>query len=201
MTARPETKPSARDRAVALALIVVLAGLGAVPLTALWRAFGPKVIAAPDFALIDQDGRAFTLAGLRGHPVVLFFGYTHCPDVCPTTLAHLAQALHSPTVPADENVVFITVDPQRDSPAVLKRYMRLFDPKFVGLTGSLATLEPIYAAYHMPRASVPADHGRNDYSIVHGTSLYYVGRSGVIKGFGGWQDDTSELTQDLARFQ
>ena len=120
---------------------------------------------------------------LRGHPVVVFFGYTHCPDVCPTTLAHLAKAIHSPTTSADKHVVFITVDPDRDSPGVLKRYVRLFDPQFIGLTGSLKGLAPVYAAYHMLRQAVPVNHGPNDYSIV------------------SWDDDTLELTQDLKRFQ
>jgi protein SCO1/2 len=201
MTVDPVTTPRSRARVITFVLIVLLLALSAIPIVALWRAFGPKVIVAPDFALIDQDARPFKLSGLRGHPVVVFFGYTHCPDVCPTTLAHLAKAVHSPTVPGDEHVVFITVDPDRDSPSVLKRYVRLFDPEFIGLTGSLKSLEPVYAAYHTARQAVPNNHGPNDYSIVHGTSLYYVGRDGIMKGFGSWEDDTPELTQDLKRFQ
>ena len=89
----------------------------------------------------------------------------------------------------------ITVDPDRDSPSVLKRYVRLFDPEFIGV------LKPVYAAYHTARQAVPINHGPDDYSIVHGTSLYYVGRDGLMKGFGSWEDDTAELTQDLKRFQ
>ena len=189
--------------ATALLLGCVLEGCNSGPKTVRAASVKPdnERHVAPDFALIDQDARPFKLSGLRGHPVVVFFGYTHCPDVCPTTLAHLAKAVHSPTVPGDEHVVFITVDPDRDSPSVLKRYVRLFDPEFIGLTGSLKSLEPVYAAYHTARQAVPNNHGPNDYSIVHGTSLYYVGRDGIMKGFGSWEDDTPELTQDLKRFQ
>jgi protein SCO1/2 len=201
MTVNRVTTPRSRARVIKLVLIISLLALSAIPITALWRAFGPKVIVAPDFALIDQDARPFKLSELRGHPVVVFFGYTHCPDVCPTTLAHLAKAVHSPTTSADENVVFITVDPDRDSPGVLKRYVRLFDPQFIGLTGSLKSLEPVYAAYHVAHQAVPVNHSLNNYSIVHGTALYYVGRDGIMKGFGSWEDDTPEITQDLKRFQ
>jgi len=131
----------------------------------------------------------------------VFFGYTHYPDVCPTVLVHLAKAVHSPTTSAAESVVFITVDPDRDSPEVLKRYVRLFDPQSIGLTGSLKSLEPVYAVYHVVRQAVPVNHSPSDYSIVHGTSLYYAGRDGSMKGFGSWEDDTAELTEDLKRFQ
>jgi len=112
-------RPSART--IRIALITLLIAVALIPLTALWGAFGPFAHLAPDFTLTDQDGRPFTLSAQRGHPVVLFFGYTHCDDACPTTLAHLAQALRAPGVPADVTVAFITVDPTRDTPAVLKR--------------------------------------------------------------------------------
>src|ERR1035441_5542251 len=130
MTIDPVKKHGSRVNAITLGFIALLVALSAIPIAALWRSFGPKLIVAPNFALIDQDARPFTLSGLRGHPVVVFFGYTHCPDVCPTTLAHLARALHSPTVPRDERVAFIMVDPDHDSPSVLKRYVQLFDPRF-----------------------------------------------------------------------
>jgi protein SCO1/2 len=179
---------------------VLLVVLGALPLAALWRGLGPRVIVAPDFALVDGDGRTFTLSRQRGHPVVVFFGYTHCPDVCPTILARLARAVHSPTVPADERVVFVTVDPRRDTTSVLKRYMRLFDEKFVGLTGPPGTLQAVWSAYRVGRHVLPTARGSTDYSVIHGTSIYYVGRDGVMKGFGSWQDDTPELIEDLRRF-
>lgn len=182
-------------------LVLALAAVAAIPLTALWQAFGPKGNVAPDFTLTDQHGLAFTLSAQRGHPVVLFFGYTHCPDACPTTLAHLAKAVTSPSVPADVRVAFITVDPYRDSPAVLKRYVALFNPSFRGLTGSLATLNPIYSAYHSWRQAVPVRHGPDNYSMAHGTTIYYIGRSGALNGIGHWDDDTPTMLVDLKEYQ
>jgi protein SCO1/2 len=184
-----------------VALVVLLAAVAAIPLAALWQAFGPKPNLAPDFTLTDQAGRPFTLSALRGVPVVLFFGYTHCPDTCPATLAKLAQAVRSPAAPRDVRVAFVTVDPDRDSPAALARYLRLFDPRFTGLTGTFQILDPVYSAYHVWREDVPVDHGRDDYSVAHGAALYFIGRSGAIRGFGSWEDDTPVMIHDLKEFQ
>lgn len=187
-------------RAFTAALIVLLFALAAIPLTAVWLAFQPNGKYAPDFTLTDQDGKPFKLSEQGGHLVVLFFGYTHCPDVCPTTLARLARAVHAPGVYPDVLVAFITVDPERDSPPVLKRYVRLFDPDFIGLTGSPAALEPVYSAYHTWRQAVPVNHGKNDYSMAHGTTIYYIGRGGAIRGVGNWDESTQSLIHDLETF-
>jgi protein SCO1/2 len=156
---------------------------------------------APDFTLVDQNGRTFTLSVQRGHPLAIFFGYTHCPDECPLTLAHLAKAMHSPSAPHDLRVVFITVDPQRDTPATLKRYIGFFDRNFVGLTGSLAKLDPVYAAYGTPRQAARAVRGRDDYSVAHGTTIYFVSRDGSLKGFAQWDDGIALIARDFHDFQ
>jgi protein SCO1/2 len=193
----------ARRRSVTFLLIAVLIVVAAIPIAALWEAFGPNSGAyAPDFTLTDQDGRPFTLSSLRGDPVVLFFGYTHCPDTCPTTLAHLTRALRAPGVPSDEHVAFVTVDPARDSPPVLKRYVRIFDPRFIGLTGTAAVLAPIYAAYHTWREDVPVHHGpHDDYSVAHGAAIYFIGRNGTVRGFGSWDDDMPTMVRELQEFR
>jgi protein SCO1/2 len=201
VSAVPQAARDLRTRAITLLLIVLLLAVSAITIVPLWRMFGPRAIVAPNFTLIDQDGRPFTLSALRGHPVVVFFGYTHCPDVCPTTLAKLAEAVHSAGAPADVRIAFVTVDPQRDSPAVLKRYVRLFDPQFFGLTGTLPMLLPIYAAYHTSRKVIPASAGQRGYTLAHGTTLYYVGRNGFVRGFGGREDDAAQIAYDLKRFQ
>lgn len=201
MTVSGWTKQRRRARAITVLLAAALVALGAIPIVALWHAFRPKPVFAPDFSLVDQDGQPFTLSAQRGHPVALFFGYTHCPDACPTTLAHLARAVRSADVPRDIRVAFITVDPQRDSPAVLKRYVRLFDPDFIGITGTLRTLDPVYAAYHTWHEASPANHGPNDYSVAHGTTIYYVGRDGTLKGLGSWDDGTSQITRAFKEYQ
>ncbi len=188
-------------RLASISLVAILVAVAAIPLAALWRAFGPHPPYAPDFTLTDQDGRPFTLSAQRGHPVVLFFGYTHCPDTCPTTLAHLARALRSPGAPQDARVVFVTVDPQRDSPAVLKRYVALFDPRFVGLTGSPAALEPVYTAYHTWHESLPPKTRGGDYEVAHGAAIYFIGRRGTVRTIGDWSDDTSTLRSDMENFQ
>jgi protein SCO1/2 len=178
-------------------LIVVLAAVAAIPLGALWGAFGPYAHRAPDFTLTDQAGRPFTLSAQAGHPVVIFFGYTHCPDECPITLARLSQALHAPDVPPGTEVVLITVDPARDSPAVLGRYVRAFDASIVGLTGTPQALESVYAAYHTWHQRTPPESGEHGYSVAHGTTIYYLGRGGSLKGFGNWDDSTATIVRAL----
>jgi len=193
--------PAGLRRPTVMFLAALLSAVIALPVAVLWRSFSPQTALAPVFTLIDQVRQPFTLSTLRGHPVVLFFGYTHCPDECPTTLARLAKAVRASGVPSDVRVAFITVDPERDSPATLKRYVRLFDPGFIGLTGSLRTLSPVYAAYHTAREIDQVDHERHDYSITHGTTIYYVGRDGSIKGVGQWDDAIAEIVRDLRSFQ
>jgi len=95
----------------------------------------PRVL--PDFSLIDQDGRAFDGANLRGHWSIMFFGYTNCPDFCPTTLSTLAaltQRLRGENAAVVPQVIFVSVDPKRDTPQQLAKYVPYFDPRFIGLT-------------------------------------------------------------------
>ena len=193
--------PTTRVRRIRFVLVVTLIAVASIPLIALWKAFGPQTTYAPDFTLTDQDSHPFTLSSERGHPVVLFFGYTHCPDACPTTLAHLARAVRNPSVPSDVRVAFITVDPERDSPRAMKRYVRIFNPRFIGLTGRLATLDPVYEAYHTWREAWPAKHGRNNYFMAHGVAIYYIDRDGVLSGLGHWDDDIPILVHDLKGYQ
>ncbi|HEX8757444.1 MAG TPA: SCO family protein, partial [Steroidobacteraceae bacterium] len=93
-----------------------------------------------EFHLIDSTGHPFTRASLLGHPTLVYFGFTHCPDECPDTLAALARVEKQARLPGLQ-VLFVTVDPQRDTPAVLAGYLRQFDPSFVGLTGSPAEIQ------------------------------------------------------------
>jgi protein SCO1/2 len=190
---------SPRLRSAGLAVLLLL--VVAFPVTAIAHGLSNRVAEAPDFALTDQDGRPFVLSDQRGRPVVLFFGYTHCPDACPTTLAHLAKAAHAAGVPGDLRVAFITVDPARDSPAALKRYMRVFDPAFTGLTGSQKALDPVYTAYDTWRQPVPVEHGPDNYFVAHGTTIYYIGRDGSLKGLGNWDDEPAVIAHALKEYQ
>jgi protein SCO1/2 len=187
-------------RVLQIVLIALLVAVMAIPLTALWKAFGPKDATAPDFTLTDQDGRPFTLSSLRGHPVALMFGYASCPDECPTALSHLARAVHKPGVAPDVRVLFISVDPDRDTPTVLKRYVRVFDPAFVGLRGNVPTLDPILANYHTFRKVAPPEKGESGYSMEHGTAIYYIGRDGKLTGYGHMDDAVPTMADDLKKY-
>jgi protein SCO1/2 len=190
-----------RPLIVAAVLASALAALSAIPLVALYHTFSPKPNLAPDFTLTDQDALPFTLSSLRGHPVALFFGYTHCPDACPMALANLTHAIHAPGAPPGIRVVLVTVDPARDTAAALKRYVRLFGPAVTGLTGTQKALGPVYAAYHTWFMAVPVKHGPSDYSVAHGTRIYYVARDGSLKGFGDYEDTPQQIVHAFKEFQ
>jgi protein SCO1/2 len=152
---------------------------------------------APDFTLSDQSGHVFRLSDRRGRPVVLFFGYTHCPDVCPTILANLKHA-RTAIGPegSDVLVALITVDPSRDTPAQLGHYVSMFDPAFIGLTGSGAQLAAVYRAYHVRYAKEPGLTS-DDYGVSHTAFVYYIDRDGRIRGFGTWNDSQAILQESL----
>jgi len=134
-----------------LSLVILCAvGLAGIAASALWRHRAPPVDlttgtflplrqALPDFSLIDQQGRTFGSANLRGHWSFLFFGYTNCPDLCPTTLTTLAamqKRLRAAKAPVLPQVIFVSVDAKRDTPAQLAKYVPYFDPEFIGLTAA-----------------------------------------------------------------
>jgi len=175
--------------------LAALAAMLAVPFTTT-RPAGAAGRVAPDFTLVDQNGHPFTLSRQHGRPVVLFFGYTHCPDVCPTILANLKSALES-LGPAGREVVvaLVTVDPARDGAAELRRYVSIFNPAFRGLSGSPAALASVYRAYHVHFAKEAASNG--DYQVAHTAFVYYVGRDRHIRGLGTWSDSQPVLQDDL----
>ncbi len=105
----------------------------------------PEAKPIADFHLIDSQGRPFSRTSLIGHPTLLYFGFTHCPDECPDTLAALARVRKQAQLPGLQ-VLFVTMDPQRDTPAVLAGYLRHFDPSFLGLTGDPAEIRRIAAS-------------------------------------------------------
>ena len=157
--------------AALLLLAVILLQTGRSPVAA-------TGIGGP-FSLVDQDGRPATEAAVKGKPFVVFFGYTHCPDVCPTTLSDLTQTLEALGPGAAVPALFITVDPQRDTPAVLKSYLSSFDPRIQGLTGdpaAVAAAERGYRAYARkgevaPAGSYGMDHTGRDGSFLHALDL------------------------------
>ena len=127
--------------------------------------------------LSDTQGRARTLADFRGKAVVVFFGYMNCPDVCPTTLAEAAQALATLGKDGERvQVLFITVDPERDTPAVIKDYLSSFDPHLRGATGDAPAIEQVEKAYRVYAKKVPTKNG--DYSMDHSAVVYLMDKEG-----------------------
>lgn len=139
-------------------------------------------IGAP-FDLIDQHGRRRTDAEFRGKLLVLYFGYTYCPDVCPTDLVAISSAIDL-LGSAGNNVqpIFITVDPQRDTVEHLRRYVSAFHPRLVGLTGSEHDIRTLALAYKVYYAKIRAERGE-PYAIDHTGFIYLVDRNGKYLGF------------------
>jgi protein SCO1/2 len=129
------------------------------------------------FQLIDQDGRTVTEEDLKGRPSLVFFGFTHCPDVCPTTLFDISQIMAALGPDADRTrAVFITVDPERDTQSVLKDYMSSFDPHVSGLTGDLPAITKVAKEYRAYFKKVPLDDG--SYTMDHTAITYLMDKEG-----------------------
>jgi protein SCO1/2 len=185
---------------LALAALLALCAPARAQQTTALRGAEVRNREAYDFSLIDQAGRPFQLSSQRGREVVLVFGYTHCPDVCPATLARLASILHRlPSSQQDRvRVAFVTVDPARDRPVVLERFVRLFDPRFIGLTGSDAQLEPVYDAYLVSHERVPDNAGASDYEVAHSTLLYFIDPDGRLRVLHDRRDKDPDISHDIA---
>ena len=126
---------------------------------------------APPLRLTDQDGRPFDLTSLRGAPVLVYFGYTHCPDICPATLSDLRDAVRLVTGPV--HVVFVTIDPDRDTVPAMKQYVDFYQAGFIGLTGSDAQIAAAAAAWGVSYEKLPSDSA-NGYAMAHSTDVYLV---------------------------
>jgi protein SCO1/2 len=131
------------------------------------------------FALIDGDGKPMTDQTWRGKYMLVYFGYTFCPDVCPTTLSNVADAMDKMGAKADRvQPLFITVDPKRDTPAVVKQYAAAFGPRIIGLTGSAEQIAAAAKAYRVYYAEHRTGTGPDDYSMDHSSVLYLMGPDG-----------------------
>ena len=150
-----------------------------------------------DFELADPSGRVRTLADYRGKAVAVFFGYTQCPDVCPTTLATLADAMKKLGPDADRvQVVFITVDPQRDTPELLAAYVPAFDARFVGLRGDAAATERTAREFKVIYQKVPGSApGR--YTIDHSAGTFLFDPQGRLRVFEGNAASADIFVHDL----
>jgi len=149
-----------------------------------------------DFQLTDTTGRAFTRRELAGAPTLVFFGFTHCPDVCPTTLVKLAEVRRRAAI-AGLRVLFISVDPQRDTPPVLGLYVHAFDPLFQGLTGEPQTIARLAANFGVAMNRVELPGG--DYTMDHSAVVFLLDDTAHIVAIFTPPFDVAALTADLRR--
>ncbi len=151
------------------------------------------------FTLIDQDGRTVSDADLRGRPFLVFFGFTNCPDVCPTTLFEVSEVLRALGPQADGmRAFFITVDPERDTPPVLKDYLSSFDPHLSGLTGDPAAIAAVAKAYRVYYKKVPLDQG--GYTMDHTAVVYLMDKNGRFVSPFNLKRTTQAAAADLRRY-
>src|SRR5215510_7202452 len=139
---------------------------------------GPQVAAiGGPFQLVDQDGRKVTDEDFRGRPFLVFFGFTHCPEICPTTLFEVSEIIRNLGPDGDRvRAIFITVDPERDTPSALKEYLSSFDPRLSGLTGDLDAIAAVAKSYRAFYRKVPLDQG--GYTMDHTAIVYLMDKQG-----------------------
>jgi protein SCO1/2 len=173
-------------------IIVLVSGRDPVP------SAGASAIGGP-FSLIDQDGRPVTDKDLRGRPFLVFFGFTHCPDVCPTALFEISEVLGKLGPEAQRvSALFVTVDPDRDTPAQMKDYLSSFNPRLVGLTGDPAAIAAVAKEYRVYVKKVPLDHG--DYTMDHTALVYLMDKDGRFVAPFNLKRSTEDAAADLRRY-
>ncbi|HEY8425777.1 MAG TPA: SCO family protein [Limnochordales bacterium] len=189
-------------------LALVILAVAAVAASMVWRqpnAFEGQPLVpprqAPAFTLVDQHGRPFSSEQLRGKVTAVFFGYTYCPDVCPATVAMFARARQelARTSEADSvRFVFVSVDPERDTPERLARYLEPAGPDVIGLTGTPAQVEQVVAAWGVTAEKVPVSGGvPGAYTVAHTASVLLVDRSGRIRVQLPFGSTAEQLVHDI----
>jgi protein SCO1 len=162
----------------------------------------PEPRALPDVELVDTHGSRFDLDAFRGRFTLLYFGFTQCPDVCPITLKVLADArakLNERAPQAVPQVVFVSVDPQRDTPAAIAEYLGHFDASFVGATGSDARVAPLVAALGV---TVEKHHHEGDhYNVTHNDTVYVIGPNAELIAIATGPHDPATLASDYIKIR
>lgn len=183
--------------AAGLVLARILVRAPTAPLSLSHATAYPEERALPPLALTGLDGHPLDPGYFAGHWTLVFFGFTQCPDVCPTTLATLARTVQSlGDLPAGERprVLMISVDPERDTPEVLARYLRFFDRGFDGATGDARAVAAAAAAFGVPYARVAFESG--GYTVDHGAGVFIVGPGGGIRAYSSAPHDAQVLAAD-----
>jgi protein SCO1/2 len=184
---------------VLLAMGLVVAGCSGPPTAPSFRGtYVEDPPRAEQLSLTDQYGEPFRLSDERGKIVVLFFGYVHCPDVCPVTLstwAKVEEALGDDAL--EVRFVFVTVDPERDTRERLKEHLEIFSETFVGLTGPIDEMEATYEAFGIFRDKVPFTASAAGYVVDHSTRILVLDREGKLRVVLGFDAPAGEIVHDL----
>jgi protein SCO1/2 len=190
---RPLVIATAFAASLVVGLLIMFWAMGGVSKVA-----QPAAIGGP-FQLTDQNGKAVTDKNLKGKPTLIFFGYTHCPDVCPTSLFEISEVLRALGKDADKiNAVFISVDPERDTPATMKEYLSSFDPHLEGLSGDPAETARVISSYRVYAKKVPTKDG--DYTMDHTALIYLMDRDGRFVSPFNLKRTPEEAAADLKKY-
>ena len=192
-TARPLVIATAFAASLVVGLLVMFWAMGGVSKVA-----QPAAIGGP-FELTDQNGKTVTDKSLKGKPTLIFFGYTHCPDVCPTSLFEISEVLRAMGKDADKvNAYFISVDPERDTPSTMKDYLSSFDPHLEGLSGGPAETTKVLTSYRVYAKKVPTKDG--DYTMDHTALIYLMDRDGRFVAPFNLKRTPEEAAAELKRY-
>jgi protein SCO1/2 len=192
-TARPLVVIGAFAGSLVVGLVLMLWVMGGLK-----HATAPAAIGGP-FQLTDQSDATVTEKNLQGRPSLIFFGYTHCPDVCPTTLFEISEVLRAMGKDADRvNAYYISVDPDRDTAATMKDYLSSFDPRLKGLTGNPEQIAKVLSEYRVYAKKVPLKDG--DYTMDHTALVYLMDRNGKFVSPFNIGRKPEESATDLKRY-
>ena len=192
-TARPLVIVAAFAGSLVVGLVLMLWALGGLK-----NVVAPAAIGGP-FQLTDQAGESVTDKNMQGHPTLIFFGFTHCPDVCPTSLFEISEVLRAMGKDADRvNAYFISVDPERDTTEAMKEYLSSFDPHLKGLTGNPEQIAKVISAYRVYAKKVPLKDG--GYTMDHTALIYLMDRDGKFVSPFNLKRSTDQAAEDLRRY-
>jgi protein SCO1 len=174
-------------------VVLIVTGGGPAPIATARAAIGGP------FRLTDQNGKTVTNEDFKGHPSLVFFGFTNCPEVCPTTLFDISEVLNRLGPDADKvNALFVTVDPERDTPEKLKDYLSSFNPRLIGLGGDAAALAAVAKAYRVFYEKVPQDGG--NYTMNHTAIVYLMDKQGNFVAPFSLRRRPEDSAADLRRY-
>ena len=153
---------------------------------------------APAFSLNGSNGKKLSLSDYLGKVVILEFGYTFCEEVCPVTLAHLTEVYKKlGSAARDVRLIYVTVDPERDSPERLREHLAAFNPSFLGATGTPNELEAVQKAYGVVAKQVVSRNPAQGYAVAHSSSIYLVDRQGKLRGLVPFGTPADDIAHDL----